>query len=152
MKKIIFFVLALLYAVMPIDLFPDVFIGWGQIDDLIILGLVIWYILTGNVPGFFKQTLFRFYRNTEHTDHQNSSHQERAHKKTSDSVHSEMAPHEILGVGPTASKDEIRMAYRKLANQYHPDKVHHLGTEFQQLAEVKFKVIQEAYQKLMDTE
>jgi len=47
-----------------------------------------------------------------------------------------------------ASAGEIKSAYRKLANKYHPDKVDHLGEEFKELAEKKFKDIQEAYQKL----
>ena len=56
----------------------------------------------------------------------------------------------ILGVSKSASKDEIKKAYRKLAGKYHPDKVDHLGDEFRVLAEEKFKEIQEAYQELLD--
>ena len=58
-------------------------------------------------------------------------------------------PHEILNVPSHADQTEIKAAYRKLANQYHPDKVSHLGKEFQDLAERKFKEIQAAYQKLV---
>jgi len=57
-------------------------------------------------------------------------------------------PYEILGVNRHASESEIKNAYRKLANKYHPDKVNHLGDEFKSLAEKRFKEIQEAYQKL----
>ena len=35
-----------------------------------------------------------------------------------------------------------------MANHYHPDKVSHLGEEFQLLAEKKFKAINEAYEKI----
>ena len=54
---------------------------------------------------------------------------------------------EILGVGPNATKEEIRKAYRKLASKYHPDK--HQGNPLQDLAEEKFKEINEAYHALL---
>ena len=57
-------------------------------------------------------------------------------------------PYEILGVSKKASQDQIRNAYKSLAAKYHPDKVSHLGEEFRELAEQRFKEIQEAYQKL----
>jgi DnaJ like chaperone protein len=51
----------------------------------------------------------------------------------------------ILGVSPNASNEQIRSAYRKLAAQYHPDTVANLGAEFTEVAEEKFKLINEAY-------
>ena len=53
-----------------------------------------------------------------------------------------------LEVAPGASQKEIRAAYRRLAARYHPDKVAHLGEEFQAMAERKFKAIQNAYDVL----
>jgi curved DNA-binding protein len=53
--------------------------------------------------------------------------------------------YKVLGVGRTASADEIRKAYRKLAMQYHPDK-----NPGDKKAEEKFKEINEAYQVLSD--
>ena len=52
--------------------------------------------------------------------------------------------YEILGVAKSASTDEIKSAYRKLALQYHPDR--NKGAE----AEAKFKEISEAYAVLSD--
>lgn len=49
----------------------------------------------------------------------------------------------ILGVAKTASADEIKKAYRRLAHQHHPDKA---GSG----NEAKFKEINEAYQALSD--
>ena len=52
----------------------------------------------------------------------------------------------ILEVSPDATDAEVKKAYRKMANKYHPDKVSHLGDEFQKLAEEKFKSVNDAYQ------
>lgn len=51
--------------------------------------------------------------------------------------------YEVLGVSKTASKDEIKSAYRKLAKKYHPDNKE-TGDE------AKFKEVQEAYDILFD--
>src|SRR5262245_56562327 len=56
-------------------------------------------------------------------------------------------PYEILGVAKTASEDEIRAAYRKLAKQYHPDL-----NPGKKAAEEKFKAITGAYELLSDKE
>jgi len=43
--------------------------------------------------------------------------------------------YEVLGVPKTASQDEIKQAYRRLARQYHPD----VAKENPKVAEEKFK-------------
>ncbi len=50
-----------------------------------------------------------------------------------------------LGLEKGASAEEIKIAYRKLSMQYHPDKVIHLGEEFRAIAEEKMKEINAAY-------
>lgn len=55
--------------------------------------------------------------------------------------------YEILGVSKTASQDEIKSAYRKLAVKYHPDK-----NPGDKNAEEKFKEISEAYDTLGNSE
>ena len=59
-----------------------------------------------------------------------------------------LAPWQILGVEADASREEIRKAFHKLAVQYHPDKVHHLGEDFQKVAHAKFMELQRAYERL----
>lgn len=54
----------------------------------------------------------------------------------------------ILNVKPSDDVETIKKAYRELATKYHPDKVVNLGPEIQQLAEEKFKAINEAYQTI----
>jgi hypothetical protein len=57
-------------------------------------------------------------------------------------------PYEVLGVSQGASRDEIRSAYVDLMARYHPDKVTHLGYEFQAIAKEKTLAITRAYQLL----
>jgi hypothetical protein len=58
-------------------------------------------------------------------------------------------PYQILRITTGASKEEIKAAYFNLIKQYHPDKVSHLGQEFQKLADEKAQLINRAYQVLM---
>src|ERR671937_1882997 len=55
--------------------------------------------------------------------------------------------YETLGVPKTATEDEIRSAFRKLARKHHPD-----VAKDKKAAEEKFKEINEAYEVLGDPE
>lgn len=127
----------MVYLLSPYDLIPGMH-GLGWIDDILVLFLLYRYLkkfkqrIPGQPPPFDQQ------------------HQEPPHNKTnaSSSTTSRKTPYEILGVSPNASQGEIKSAYRELAGQYHPDKVSHLGEEFQKLAHRRFQEIQEAYDQL----
>lgn len=54
----------------------------------------------------------------------------------------------ILGIEKSATDTEIKKAYRKLAIEFHPDKVAGLGAEYQDFAKEKFQKVQEAYEKI----
>lgn len=60
------------------------------------------------------------------------------------------SPHEVLGISPGASREEIRAAYKNLVKKYHPDRLASLGEEFHAIAERKMKLINAAYEALMD--
>ena len=51
------------------------------------------------------------------------------------------------GVSPSASDDEIKKAYRELTRKYHPDA--NVDNPLADLAEEKFKEVQEAYDTIM---
>lgn len=54
----------------------------------------------------------------------------------------------VLGVSPSASDDEVRTAYRRMAMKNHPDKVATLGPDVQKAASEKFRQVQEAYETI----
>ena len=57
-------------------------------------------------------------------------------------------PYKILNVPPSATREEIRSAYKELAQMYHPDKVESLAPEYSQIADQKMKAINAAYEQL----
>ena len=126
-KQILLILGALLYVVSPVDLAPDLIPAVGWLDDLIILGLLLWFLSRVRVDpdrGFGKRPA-----------------EPEAQAGSAD-------PYALLGVDRGASPDEIRTAYRHLVAQYHPDKVSHLGREFQEMAHQKLIAIKEAYEML----
>jgi hypothetical protein len=60
--------------------------------------------------------------------------------------------YELLSVEPSASADEVKRAFRREIARYHPDKVQHLGPEFQEIAASRAASLTEAYRILMDAE
>ncbi len=136
--RVVVSILALLYTFMPYDFLPDMLIGWGWLDDILILYLLWHYFFRGR----------RIQPNSGGT---RASGQQDAFGNA-DSMRSgqtlSKTPYEVLDVPRGAPQDEIKTAFKTLANKYHPDKVEHLGKEFKALAEERFKEIQEAYEKL----
>ncbi len=56
--------------------------------------------------------------------------------------------YKILEIDNSASIDQIKKAYRRMAKKFHPDKVEHLGEEHRKGAESKFKEVLKAYEQL----
>ncbi|MBI4390815.1 MAG: DnaJ domain-containing protein [candidate division NC10 bacterium] len=130
-------VLGLLYVLSPFDLIPDALIGRGWLDDLaalILVGYVLWSlqgrVARGRPAG-------------------GAAGAGRAEPRAEERREREEDPYTVLGVEPGASREEVKTAYRRLVAQYHPDKVSHLGKEFQDLAHRRLIEIQQAYQYLV---
>ena len=58
------------------------------------------------------------------------------------------AAYDILEIPASATDEEVKKAYRRMAMKYHPDKVAQLGEEVQHAAAEKFKKVQQAYETI----
>lgn len=58
------------------------------------------------------------------------------------------AAYKILEIPPTATDEEVKKAYRRMAMKFHPDKVAQLGEDVQKAAAEKFKKVQQAYETI----
>jgi DnaJ-domain-containing protein 1 len=134
-KKYLPWLIALLYFICPYDVVPDFLLGPGWLDDLAVFGLVLWWV----------SRLRRAYQ----ASGTSSAYARKEQAAPGRQEAPEEDPYKILDVQHGASKQEIKAAYKSLAAQYHPDKVQHLGKEFQELAHKKFVAIQQAYDTLM---
>jgi DnaJ-domain-containing protein 1 len=137
-KGFIYLIGALLYVLFPRDLVPDFLVGWGWLDDALVLFL-----------------LWRFYRRqreirrtADGSDQNRQKADGRQHRSTDSDERGRRDPYAVLEIEPGASREQIKAAYHRLAVQYHPDKVQHLGKELRELAEARFKEIQQAYDSL----
>ncbi len=73
--------------------------------------------------------------------------------KDFESIHSMFVPntdaaYTILEIEKSASDEDVKKAYRKMAMKYHPDKVSYLGDDFQNAAKEKFQKVNEAYESI----
>ena len=54
----------------------------------------------------------------------------------------------VLGIEATATDDEVKKAYRKMAVKFHPDKVAQMGEEYEKGAKEKFQQINDSYEAI----
>ena len=161
--KTLLVIIALAYLISPLDLIPDLFIPWvGWVDDAFIVGMIFYYLRNGTLPAFFSwpgmgrkkpfdQERSRDFGNDKKTDstgNGKTDYTTRQAPRQTESRTRKKTPHEILGVTPGASREEIRSAYRKAVKEYHPDRVAHLGKDLQALAHQRFIEIKDAYNYL----
>jgi hypothetical protein len=148
---ILIMILAVMYIISPINLIPDVIPYIGRLDDIFIAFLTIYYLRYGRLPGFMSGLgrLLGIGRPPGGSGSGDAG--ERAqyrHDHDAAGGDPTLDPYAVLGVEPGASQAEIHSAYREAAQRFHPDKVSHLGEEFQVLAQKKFVEIQKAYEVL----
>jgi len=152
MLKYLLIILALIYVLSPYDFIPDFFAGWGWLDDLMLVWILWRYLKTVRPTGFDPGSFG--YKNRRSFERNRDKGFDDKEGRGADSRFREnngaKDPYAVLGIEKDASPEEIKTAYKQLANKYHPDKVLHLGDEFKEMAEKRFKEIQQAYQELMN--
>ena len=103
------------------------------------------FIAGTNVIRFFYKKSPRESREHQNSDpiYENQFTGDKSRRPTND-----LSAYKMLKLRSKASKEEITSAYRKLVQQYHPDKVATLAPEFRQMAEHRMKEINAAYEQL----
>jgi len=134
------------YVVSMIDLIP----GLGPIsmlDDIAVIIALIWFFTSWLPRNRHRIYWFR------HGPRGNARSQGQGAAAQHDRNNgSEFDPFSVLNVRRGATLDEIKRAYRDMLTKYHPDKVTHLGEEFQRMAHDKSIEIRKAYELLCGKE
>ena len=167
--RYLFILIGILYLLSPYDLLPD-FTGLiGRLDDLLVACYLIYqyhrikrrtarveetHHSRGNSGGTAKTD--RTHANAHHArfDYERAHHANQGWKKNTEEDHpqskesAQFDPYAVFSLSPQASMDEIEARYRELMKKYHPDRVTHLGAEFQKLAHERTVEIQRAFEML----
>lgn len=142
---------ALGYFILPFDCIPDLIPGAGFTDDLAVLVIATKTVLAYVKPEHrarAKELLeWEWQKQTSGTAGKDAGRQDRSRssRRGTEEYH-----REVLDMKGRITPASLRERYRDLAHKYHPDKVQNLGVEFQEMAEQKFKEINEAYEYLKD--
>ncbi len=139
--------LGVLYVLSPVDLFPD-FLGLpGRFDDLLVALGTLFYLYSASAKPSGKEGTkgARSSRKAREGPEDRKGFEEDPRRQGD---RGPADPYEVLGVERGEDFETIRRRYREKLLQYHPDRVHHLGREFQDMAERKTKQITEAFRKI----
>ena len=141
--------LVVLYFLSPVDIFPD-FLGLpGRVDDFLV-ALAGLYFMYANSPK----------RRTPGSPTAGTGQREPgAGRETRDPAGGggdasrqrepgPLDPYEVLGVPLGTPFPDIRRRYRERLLEVHPDRVQHLGEEFQEIAERKTRELNGAFRKI----
>jgi hypothetical protein len=142
LRRLLPILAALLYVVSPWDALPDFLPGLGWVDDILVVIGLLWYL--NNQQGRpFPWDVFR-----GRVGGRRGPQSDGPRPEDLRADFDRMDPYALLEVSPHASPEEIKIAYKRAVTRYHPDKVAHLGKEFQELAHKKLLAIQKAYDLL----
>jgi uncharacterized membrane protein YkvA (DUF1232 family) len=131
--------IAVVYLVFPRDLIPDTLgRGLGLVDDLLLIALLT----------YFYRNRLREYAARGSRQSEGRDQRERSSHSQAEASDNSFDPFKILGIDSSASREEIQTAYKSRTQEYHPDKVAHLGEDLQKVAHRKTIEIQRAFEQL----
>jgi len=132
--------IGVLYVLFPRDLIPDWFgRGLGLLDDASLVAFLVY---------FYRKRLRAFAARAAGATAGAAGGTRRGAAGETAGAESRESPYDTLGVSRSATRQEIDAAYKARLQEYHPDKVAHLGRELQELAHRKVLEIQEAHRRL----
>lgn len=143
LRRLLPILATLLYVVSPVDALPDFMPGLGWMDDLLLIGGLLWYL--NSQSG--RPSPWDVFRGRPRGGRRTRTDAPRPEDLRAD--FDRMDPYQLLEIPRSATPEEIKAAYRRAVSRYHPDKVAHLGTEFQELAHRKLLAIQRAHETLL---
>ena len=141
--------LVILYFISPVDFIPDALGLPGRLDDFLVALAGIYFMYSNSQkkrvasadPGR-REKGERVHEDAGQRDGGSSGESQAGAGKASPD------PYEVLGVSRGTPMTEIRRAYRERLLQYHPDRVEHLGAEFRELAEVRTRELNRAFESI----
>ena len=139
------------YIASFVDLLPDWIPIVGWIDDIIVAFALVWFFTTWLPKN--RSRIYWFTPNAQARPQAGPGNSAGGSASFgAGSSKGEFDPFEALDLSPGASADEVKKAYREMLSKYHPDKVSHLGSEFQNIAHEKALDIQKAYEMIVGKE
>jgi hypothetical protein len=136
---ILILILAVLYFIFPRDVVPDFIPVTGWIEDILFLSMAI-YLWKRRLRIQPRRPADYSPPGWEEPGEKEGSHDKGARR--------EADPYTILGVSPSDSPEKIKRRYYELISKYHPDRVDHLGEEFQEMADARTRDINQAYEQI----
>ena len=139
-------------GMLPILLFTT---GGRLLISLILGALIIFLLigalklLAGLVSSSVKRGSGRSGVNFDNSEFRSERHRTHGEEGPAVSMTREPDAHEILGVPQTATRDEVRDAFRQHLKLYHPDRVAQMTPAVQRLATELTRKVNNAYEKLM---
>ena len=142
---------ALGYFILPLDAIPDLIPAAGFADDLAVLLIATASVLAHVKPEHRRRAgeLMDWERSRgKRESGGGSSRQEQGPRTFASETEKESHYKRTLDLAGEITPSALKERYRELAHKYHPDKVRHLGVEFQEMAGQKLKEINTAYEFL----